>query len=190
MKTWSWSYILKLLVLRPVSLCLGAFLQFPNCHLQSQTLQQHTGYRPYELKECILRLHKLKQKSEAAEYAVRQKYMNHRVTFFFLLVTIESALDEVSNICISWFSLNRWNQLQNYVHLRKFLLITLRIQSNEYPSPLKKSDNMTLRVLLRLSNRVWNLGWSFFFIYLWGLLASVGIVIILDSWIGGRKLEL
>ncbi|XP_057788189.1 cyclin-A3-1-like [Salvia miltiorrhiza] len=41
-------------------------------------LQQRTGYKPYELKECVLRLHHLVLRSESSARAVRQKYSDHK----------------------------------------------------------------------------------------------------------------
>ncbi|KAK4401712.1 putative cyclin-A3-1 [Sesamum angolense] len=52
----------------------------PKLHPWTQALQQHTGYRPYELKECILRLHNLQLKSETSSRAVRQKYMDYKAS--------------------------------------------------------------------------------------------------------------
>ncbi|KAI3445924.1 hypothetical protein Pfo_002589 [Paulownia fortunei] len=50
----------------------------PKYHPWTLALQQHTGYKPYELKECVLRLHNLLLRSETSARAVRQKYMDHK----------------------------------------------------------------------------------------------------------------
>ncbi|KAH6773122.1 hypothetical protein C2S52_004037 [Perilla frutescens var. hirtella] len=44
----------------------------------TQALQQRTGYKPHELKKCVLRLHHLLQRSELSARAVRQKYLDHK----------------------------------------------------------------------------------------------------------------
>lgn len=44
----------------------------------TQAVQQRTGYKPHELKECVLRLHHLLLRSEQSARAVRQKYLDHK----------------------------------------------------------------------------------------------------------------
>ncbi|XP_051136235.1 putative cyclin-A3-1 [Andrographis paniculata] len=48
----------------------------PTCHPWNLALQQLTGYKPNELKECVLRLHNRKLTSEKYAPAIRQKYMD------------------------------------------------------------------------------------------------------------------
>ncbi|KAL7156889.1 hypothetical protein ABFS83_02G039700 [Erythranthe nasuta] len=50
----------------------------PYFHPWTLDLQQHTGYKPYELKDCVLRLQNLLLRSETSAKAVRQKYMDHK----------------------------------------------------------------------------------------------------------------
>ncbi|GFP88604.1 putative cyclin-a3-1 [Phtheirospermum japonicum] len=50
----------------------------PKSHPWTLTLQKSTGYKPYELKECVLRLHNLLLRTETSALAVRQKYMDHK----------------------------------------------------------------------------------------------------------------
>ncbi|KAK6159254.1 hypothetical protein DH2020_006568 [Rehmannia glutinosa] len=50
----------------------------PKFHPWTLALQQHTCYKPYELKECVLRLQNLQLRSETSARAVRQKYMDHK----------------------------------------------------------------------------------------------------------------
>ncbi|KAL6525947.1 hypothetical protein OROHE_015471 [Orobanche hederae] len=51
----------------------------PKFHPWTLALQKHTGYKPCELKECVLKLHNLLLTSEVAGRAVRQKYMDHKL---------------------------------------------------------------------------------------------------------------
>ncbi|GFP88603.1 putative cyclin-a3-1 [Phtheirospermum japonicum] len=57
----------------------------PKSHPWTLALQKHTGYKPYELKECVLRLHNLLLTGETSARAVRQKYMDHKVISYILL---------------------------------------------------------------------------------------------------------
>lgn len=71
-----------------------------NKFLQSMALQEHTGYKPDELKDCVLRLQALLLGSETSARAIHQKYMNQKV----------------SQIIISFF-LFQMGIIMNYVNL-------------------------------------------------------------------------
>lgn len=71
-----------------------------NTFLQSMALQEHTGYKPDELKDCVLRLQALLLGSETSARAIHQKYMNQKV----------------SQIIISFF-LFQMGIIMNYVNL-------------------------------------------------------------------------
>ncbi|KAL3621101.1 hypothetical protein CASFOL_036013 [Castilleja foliolosa] len=50
----------------------------PKSHPWTLTLQKCTGYKPYELKECVLRLQNLLIRTDNSALAVRHKYMDHK----------------------------------------------------------------------------------------------------------------
>ena len=59
--------------------------------IQCSSLQHHAGYKPSELKECVLIIHDLQlSKRGSALVAVREKYKQHKVyialTILFLLI--------------------------------------------------------------------------------------------------------
>ncbi|KAL8554636.1 hypothetical protein ACS0TY_002722 [Phlomoides rotata] len=57
---------------------LARLTSHPRDHPWTLALQQRIGYKPHELKECVLRLHNLLLRSEVSARAVRQKYMDHK----------------------------------------------------------------------------------------------------------------
>ncbi|XP_073156637.1 G2/mitotic-specific cyclin C13-1-like isoform X2 [Henckelia pumila] len=78
---------------------LSRFILQPNCHPWSQRLQQYTGYKPFELKDCVLALHYLQLKAETSAQAVRKKYMDHK----FKCV---ASLDPPSKVPASYFKVS------------------------------------------------------------------------------------
>lgn len=57
--------------------------------LQTLALQQCTGYKPSELKDCVLVIHELQSSlMEATGRALREKYMNHKVLSFYLYMKL------------------------------------------------------------------------------------------------------
>ncbi|KZV33210.1 hypothetical protein F511_16244 [Dorcoceras hygrometricum] len=70
---------------------LSRFILQPNFHPWSPVLQQYTGYRPFELKDCVLALHYLRLKAETSTQAIRKKYMDHKV-FDFVISYFSFAL--------------------------------------------------------------------------------------------------
>ncbi|KAL3621102.1 hypothetical protein CASFOL_036014 [Castilleja foliolosa] len=58
---------------------LARLMMQPKSRPWTQALQKHTGYKPYELKQCVLRLHNLLLTSETSARAVRQKYMDQKL---------------------------------------------------------------------------------------------------------------
>ncbi|CAA0807444.1 Putative cyclin-A3-1 [Striga hermonthica] len=57
---------------------LARLIMQPESRPWTQALQKHTGYKPYELKECVFSLHNLFLKCETYTQAVRQKYLDHK----------------------------------------------------------------------------------------------------------------
>ncbi|PHU04698.1 putative cyclin-A3-1 [Capsicum chinense] len=58
---------------------LSRFTVLPNVRPWNLALQQCTGYKPSELKDCVLVIHELQSgRSEATGRALREKYMNHK----------------------------------------------------------------------------------------------------------------
>ncbi|MCD7466698.1 hypothetical protein HAX54_003650 [Datura stramonium] len=58
---------------------LSRFTVLPEVHPWNLALQQCTGYKPSELKDCVLVIHELQSgRREATGRAVREKYMNHK----------------------------------------------------------------------------------------------------------------
>lgn len=57
---------------------LARFVLHPKVHQWTLALQQRTGYKPHDLKECVLRLHHLLLRSEVSARAIRQKYLDHK----------------------------------------------------------------------------------------------------------------
>ncbi|GER42164.1 cyclin A3 [Striga asiatica] len=60
---------------------LARLIMQPESHPWTHALQKHTGYKPCELEECVLRLHSLFLKSETYSQAVRQKYSDHKFKY-------------------------------------------------------------------------------------------------------------
>lgn len=59
---------------------------------QSLGLQQYSGYRPFELKECVLAIHDLQLSRRGVAFkAVKEKYMQHKVSRFIF-----------KNTCTGW----------------------------------------------------------------------------------------
>ncbi|KAK4491136.1 hypothetical protein RD792_001860 [Penstemon davidsonii] len=50
----------------------------PKSHPWSLALQLYTGYKPYELKDCVLTLHKQHLRSVTSSVAVKKKYMDNK----------------------------------------------------------------------------------------------------------------
>lgn len=55
-------------------------------HLQNSSLQSYTGYKPSDLKECVLRIQDLQlDRRGGSLVAVKNKYKQHKVYTFRLL---------------------------------------------------------------------------------------------------------
>ncbi|KAH9695278.1 cyclin-A3-1 [Citrus sinensis] len=74
------------------SIFLSRFIMQPKIHPWSWELQSFSGYRPSDLKECVLAIHDLYNKRKAnSSQAIREKYMQHK----FKLVALLSCPSEV-----------------------------------------------------------------------------------------------
>lgn len=61
---------------------LSRFIIKPNVHPWSLTLQRCSGYRPLELRECVLAIHALQLSKQGKSFqAVRDKYSQHQFKF-------------------------------------------------------------------------------------------------------------
>lgn len=66
--------------------------------LQNLALQHCTGYKPSELKDCVLVIHELQSGRRAASVqAVRKKYMDHKVH------SLDFDMKALSNVPSSFF---------------------------------------------------------------------------------------
>ncbi|XP_024035133.1 putative cyclin-A3-1 isoform X2 [Citrus sinensis] len=71
------------------SIFLSRFIMQPKIHPWSWELQTFSGYRPSDLKECVLAIHDLYNKRKAnSSQAIREKYMQHKNQLNDLLVWI------------------------------------------------------------------------------------------------------
>lgn len=74
------------------SIFLSRFMVQPKIHPWSWELQSFSGYRPSDLKDCVLAIHDLYNKRKAnSSQAIREKYMHHK----FKLVALLSCPSEV-----------------------------------------------------------------------------------------------
>ncbi|GER36884.1 cyclin A3, partial [Striga asiatica] len=79
---------------------LARLIMQPESPPWTQALQKHTGYKPYELKVCVFKLHNLLLKSETYTQAVRQKYLDHKVRA--MKVWVSGKICEAVVSCIVW----------------------------------------------------------------------------------------
>lgn len=108
-----------------------------NKFLQSMALQEHTGYKPDELKDCVLRLQALLLGSETSARAIHQKVSQIIISFFlfqmgiimnyvnliyiprFFLGTVQTCCLNVSTRWYSWIlfqgfrCMNFWDLLKD-----------------------------------------------------------------------------
>ncbi|KAB5541274.1 hypothetical protein DKX38_014248 [Salix brachista] len=62
---------------------LSSFTIQPQMHPWSTALQRHSGYRPFDLKECVLAIHDIQlNRQGSSSRAVRDKYTQHKVFQF------------------------------------------------------------------------------------------------------------